>query len=404
MQANVQFILNRGIRKNIKKKYTVFILCVIALFVNLRIGKCQIESMIWEDTGMLITDSYCTQSQDILICSISSDLDIPICKTIYQNEYEQSPQTGAMQFYSELLCYEYDGDLKWRKRFNENGENLHALKICGELMDGSIAVRNIEIGGKTSAKDEIFLIDDTGELIPVDAKLQELFKNNKTWIKGEKIFTQGLEDLHSFSLWYLDEENVPHEAWNNSETDVRGIWGNGVVWEDNSIIVYGINLSEQDKLHGAACMFDLAGHLQWKYVDEREKSSVGHAFFQSDGIMISLRHLSNPENDYSWRLLNPVDGTIVDEGLRKFDVRNTVVNEANNLHLQYSYCDEGFWLDWMKAGSEEERIRIFPEAVVDMINIDPRIMKMNEDLYLMVYSGDHRQKGGKDWCMAIWIQ
>ena len=386
-------------------KSIVFSLCFVCLSVYPVIGNGQTESLVYKDVRGLITDAYYTQSQSLLICTISSNLDEPVCATIEQYEQSASSETAPTDFYSELLCYGRDGELIFKRQFNEGAEGIHALQICGELTDGSILVKNRELGHQASSKDDFFLISGEGDCFPLQGQLQELMENNHTWIKGDRIFAQSLEAPHTFSLWQMDTQHVPHPIFENcGNEETTRMWGNDIVWGEDFILVYGLVLSGSQKEHGALCMLDLSGNVLWNYTDKRELCVITDALVESEGIMISLRHLNDPQSSYSWQLMNFDDGTLLEEGTRSFDVQSTLVHEENGMQLQYCYIDDGFSLRILKDGQEAEQIALYPESVGYMVNMKPRIMEIEEGRYLMVFSLDHRQLHGKDGWIALFIQ
>lgn len=369
-------------------------------------GQCQIQSEALSESHGLITDTYYTKSGKLMICSVKSELDIPVCEILSQNDNETVNVYDRQSLYSEISCYNTDGQFLWKRRIEPDTEELHILSIVGELNEHCV-VLEIQNAESPALKHEAFLaMDDQGQNMSVSKQLSDLFQNDHIFICNEKIFAQNLKNTKNVSLWELKGDSL-EVIWNRLIPEIDGLWGNQILWTESGILAYGIGIYGDYDLCGAAFMLDFKGALKWTYVADDPYSSITSAHTLEDGIFLSRRNLSNDTDAYSWIKVDQEDGKITASGNMDFDIQSiSSIQDSDNNRITLLYTLEGGFYAYtlIVNGQIVDKIYVTPDLSLYAKNSIPRIMNIDNQGFRVIFTDDYQNHAGHDLCLSYYFQ
>lgn len=384
----------------IKIKILIVILAY-ALFTYICGGascEIQVSKKSWQNTNLLITDTYLTQEGYIVVCGNRIDDEKSIANDFrYRDAYD--PELGIQKFiwnddeampYMVIECYNQNSRILWEYQSRDDVPCLSW--IAGELPDGTLLIKKVDISNYYDNRIlyEYFLINEKGEAREIPQWMNVIIESDKFWFLENEVMTYTTDNSGRLTLYEYTDDFVK-ETWTISEFGTYGFPENKVEEYNDGYILYGTEL--KDGMINGSCVFaiDKNGYLAWKHVNQDKEMILHAASIKKDSLLCGgIKPLMEGFTPVLFEInLNTGEWIRDIHGLPK--EAKAVANISSGsysdaLYIQLTGSDGNYILYFDTNTEDYKHQIIYPE----FINTIPRILSIKENESIMLYSERHQ--------------
>ena len=248
-------------------------MAVIYLFffpvVSHSFAEVQYDIRRWNDTSILIVDTYLTEDKNcLMICGLQTNDVSSIIDQYYHKE-----QTLNENLQGFIRCYTPEGTLLWEYCPKQDIPQMY--EIIGEVQSNNLLIRNSDMDDYFSSiqPQYTYFTLSEGTPLPLSHSYMEVLSSKQFWFLSDGVMTYDLVN-HGRLRYYTYQGTQLEQCWEKNNFGTFAFCGTSVKDTENGFLLYGAQMEEGTLRSGTVLLLNNLGEVCWQYTDQNPISVI----------------------------------------------------------------------------------------------------------------------------------
>lgn len=248
--------------------------CMVAIHlfffpvVSHSLAEVQYDIRRWNDTPILIVDTYLTEDKNcLMICGLQTNDDSSIIDQYYRREHALHESLQGF-----IRCYTPEGTLLWE--YCPKQDIPQVYEIIGGIQSNKLLIRNSDMDDFFSIQPQYtYFTMSEGTPLPLSHSYMEVLSSKQFWFLSDGVMTYDLMNQGRLR-YYTYKGTQLEQCWEKNNFGTFAFCGNGVKDTGSGFLLYGAQMEEGVLRSGAVLLLNELGEVCWQYTDQNPISVI----------------------------------------------------------------------------------------------------------------------------------